>query len=231
MSEKLFVCDMDGTLIKEKVANSNGEILPSRWDLIMDYLGDDACRREEEAKQKWYDGEYKDHPVDFLKKVIKIFCDEGLEKDYFEKVIGSYKYFPGVRKAFSELHKYEYKTALISGGFMALAEMVSEELGIEYTRAACKLEWDPQGNLVGWNLFREDYGSKIGSLKEIIGECDAEVSDCVYVGNGNNDVSVAKYVVDNGGIAIAFNGTPRLREVCTYSVNDGNFCEVLEYIL
>jgi len=167
--------------------------------------------------------------------VVQVFSDFGLKKDYFEEVIGSYEYFPGVKDVFSELNKREnYKTALISGGFKALADRVSKELGIDYAHAACELKWDPQGNLDGWNLSRTDYGSKVDSLKEIIEECGVDVSDCVYVGNGNNDVSVAEYVVKNGGIAIAFNGTPGLREVCTYSVEQArgeeNFCDVLKYI-
>ncbi len=230
MSQKVIICDMDGTLIREEVTY-NGEILPSRWNQIMHYLGDDARRREKEAKQDWYDGLYKEHPVDFLNDIINIFYDEGLKKDYFEKVIDSYELFPGVKDVFSELNKLgNYTTALISGGFMALAENVSNELGIDYTRAACKLEWDYQGNLAGWNLLREDYGSKVTSLEEIIAECGAELSNCVYVGNGKNDVSVAKYIVENGGTAVAFNGPPELKEVCTYSVDGENFYEVLEYI-
>ncbi len=233
-TKKLAVFDMDGTLIKEVVTDSNGEILPSRWTQIMHHLGDEACRREQEAKRKWYDDVYKNHPVDFLNDIIKTFYDGGLKYDYFEKVIGNYAFFPEVEHVIEELHNRGYKTALISGGFKALADEVSEELGIDYTCAACELKWNHQGNLVGWDLFREDYGSKVASLEEIIAECGANVSECVYVGNGNNDVSAAKYVVDNGGIAIAFNGTSELRKVCTHSImqpgGKENFYDVLEYI-
>lgn len=229
----MVICDMDGTLIEEEVTY-NGEVLPSRWTQIAMSLGDDAYKREQDAIKKWHACGY-DNPVDFLDEAVQIFSDFGLEEDYFREVIDSYEYFPGVKDVFSELGDREnYMTALISGGFKALADRVSEELGIDYTRAACELEWGPQGNLVGWDLSRTDYGSKVDSLKEIIEKCDADVSDCVYVGNGNNDVSVAKYVVDNGGTAISFNGTPELREVCTYSVvqprGEENFLDVLKYM-
>jgi len=40
-NEKLFVFDMDGTIIEEEVIY-NGEILPSRWTQIAMSLGDDA---------------------------------------------------------------------------------------------------------------------------------------------------------------------------------------------
>ncbi|MEA3342789.1 MAG: HAD-IB family phosphatase [archaeon] len=231
---ELIFFDMDGTLLIEDVTDPYGSKARSVWSLIANHLGDDASKREQEARQKCYDREYRS-PRELLEDVLEIFREGGLCKDYFYEVVGSIEYFPGVPETFDEVNERGYKTAVISGGFKAMAEKVAEDLKIDYVFAACELLWGHDGYLTGWNLFSLDYKSKLSYAKEIINECGVDESRCAFFGNGNNDVYIAEWLKGAGGISVALNGSEKLQNVCSYAVNQlpdaRDFRAVLKYIL
>lgn len=67
-------------------------------------------------------------------------------------------------------------------------------------------------------------------MKLIIKEHQADPADCVFIGDGINDVPLAQAV----GMSIAFNGHPDLQSVSTHSINQKkgaeDFRAVLEFI-
>ena len=74
-----------------------------------------------------------------------------------------------------------------------------------------------------------DYEGKLDFMKLIMKEHGLTKEECAFVGDGKNDVPFAKAV----GLSIAFNGTPELQEVCTYSINQKegkeDFSAILKY--
>jgi len=121
------------------------------------------------------------------------------------------------------------RLALISGGFKAQADRALLDLRINHAFAACELLWDERGNLVHWNLLPCDYEGKVDFMKLIMKEHGLAPDECAFVGDGKNDVALARVV----GVSVAFNGAPELREVSTHSVEQArgkeDFSEILRF--
>lgn len=226
---KLIFFDMEGTIFKKVIEFSKGNTCPSAWTLLAQHLGEKALKEEEETKDKWNNGEYSGY-VEWMEDTIKIHKKYNLKKDFFDKVMNSAEYHNGVKETFKELAKRGYKTALISGGFKAQADRAQKDLKINHSFAACEYFWDEKGNLVHYNLLPCDYEGKVNFVKLIMKEHGVSPEECAFVGDGINDVFLAKEV----GIGIAFNGHAELQKVAKHSINQSkgkeDFKEILKYL-
>ncbi len=228
MKTKLAFFDVEGTLFKKAERNPQGNVAPSAWMLLAKHLGKKATAEQLLTRKKWNRNEYNGY-VEWMEDTIRIYQKYGLKKKFFDKVIYSCEYQPGVREAFLEIRK-EYKTALISGGFKALADRAIVSLKIDHAFTACELFWDTRGGLAHWNLLPCDYEGKLEFMKLIMEEHGVKPKDCVFVGDGRNDIPLAKAV----GTSICFNGDSELAKVCTYSIKQPaskvDFGAVLRYL-
>lgn len=226
---KLIFFDMEGTIFKKTIEISKGNTAPSAWTLLATHLGPKALKEEDETKDKWTAGKYTGY-VEWMEDTIRVHKKYGLTKSFFEKVMDSIKYHKGVKEAFRELNKRGIKTALISGGFKANADKAQKDLKITHSFAACEYFWDKNGKLLHWNLLPCDYEGKVDFMKLIMKEHGLSPEECAFVGDGKNDVFLAKEV----GTSIAFNGAEELQRTSTYSVNQqkgqADFREILKYI-
>ncbi|MAG08375.1 phosphoserine phosphatase [Candidatus Woesearchaeota archaeon] len=214
MKIKLIFFDMEGTLFRKACRDSKGNTAPSAWTLLAEHLGPKACEEEDYTKDKWNNSEYSGY-VEWMEDTIKIFQKYGLDKKFFDKVMNSIEYHPGVKESFEELRKKGYKTALISGGFKAQADRALKDLRISHAFAACEFLWDDKEKLVHWNLLPCDYEGKLDFMKLIMKEHGLRKDECAFVGDGINDIPFAKAV----GLSIAFNGAPELQKASTHSIN------------
>jgi phosphoserine phosphatase len=230
MKIKLIFFDMEGTIFRKAVKLASGNTAPSAWTLLAQHLGEKAEKEEEETKKKWNSGRYAGY-VEWMEDTIRIHKKYGLTKDFFEKVMSGIDYHRGVRETFRELKKRGIKTALISGGFKAQADRAQSDLKIDHSFAACEYFWDEKGRLLHWNLLPCDYEGKVGFMKLIMKEHGLIPEECAFVGDGRNDVYLAKEV----GTSVAFNGAEELQRVATYSVSQEegkeDFREVLKYLV
>jgi len=226
---KLIFFDMEGTLFKKQVKSPKGNTAPSAWTLIAEHLGKDALAEEEETKEKWTAGKYYGY-VEWMKDTIRIHKNYGLNKKFFTKIMDSIPYHKGVKETFRELNKKGYITALISGGFKAQADRAQRDLKIDHSFAACEYLWDESGEISHWNLLPCDYEGKVDFMKLIMKEHGLSPEECAFVGDGKNDVFLAKEV----GKSIAFNGADELQRTTTHAINQEegkeDFKEVLKHI-
>ncbi len=227
MTIKLIFFDMEGTIFRKTHTTSKGNTAPSAWTLIAEHLGPEAHKEEDATKDKWNNREYKGY-VEWMEDTIKIHKKYGLDKKFFDKVMDSIEYHPGVKEVFAELKKRGIRTALISGGFKAQADRAVKDLKIDHAFAACEYLWDKKGNLIHWNLLPCDYEGKVDFMKLIMKEHGLKKEECAFVGDGKNDVPFAKAV----GLSIAFNADKELQKACTHSINQEkeNFKEILKFI-
>ena len=219
---------MEGTLFKKVIEISKGNTAPSAWTLLATHLGPEALKEEDETKDKWTDGKYTGY-VEWMEDTIRVHKKYGLTKNFFNKVMDSIKYHKGVKETFKELNKRGIKTALISGGFKANADRAQKDLKITHSFAACEYFWDKNGKLLHWNLLPCDYEGKVDFMKLIMKEHRLSPEECAFVGDGKNDVFLAKEV----GVSIAFNGAEELQRTSTYSINQKkgeDFTEILKHI-
>jgi phosphoserine phosphatase len=228
---KLIFFDMEGTIFKSLVVNKHGygNTSPGLWHLIAEHLGDKALEEENETKQKWNSGGYSGY-VEWMEDTIMIHKKYGLKKEFFDNVMNLFEYHEGVREVFNELKRKGYKTVLVSGGFKAQADKAQTDLKIDHAFTACEYFWDNDGNLAHWNLLPCDYAGKLDFMELLMKEYGLTSQECAFVGDGKNDVFLAKEV----GLSIAFNGAEELQEVCTHSINQPegkeDFREILKYL-
>jgi phosphoserine phosphatase len=226
MDIKLVFFDMEGTLFRRAVEETAGSVAPSAWQLLAERLGAAALKEEKQTRAKWNRGEYSGY-LAWCEETLRIFQRHGLTRGFFDEVIATIDYNPGVHETLGVLRGRGIRTALISGGFKAQANRAQVDLKIDHAFAACELFWDERDRLEHWNLLPCDYEGKRDFMKLIMKEHGLSQRECAFVGDGINDVPFARAV----GVSIAFNGPQQLRKVCTYAVQQPagkeDFAEIL----
>ena len=227
---RIIFMDLEGTLLRKAAHLDNRKVAPSAWTLLAERLGPDALREEEKSKDRWLKGEYRSY-IEWMQDTIQIHKRFGLTASTFYDVMDSIETTTGAREVLETLRARRVITAIISGGFKALADRVQRSMLIDHSFAACDYFFDPSSGLLQhWNLLPTDYTIKVDFMRLIIKEYRVLRSRCVFVGDGPNDVWMAKEV----GCAIAFNAHPDLMRTSTCSITQPegqeDFRAVLEVI-
>jgi len=222
--------DMEGTLFKGFGKRADGAPSTSAWALLAEKMGPAVNAVEFEHYQKWKRGEYVSY-LPWMEDTSALFKRAGMTKEFFDAIISSIEYFPGVKDTLDTLHTAGMRTGLITGGFYEHAERAVRELGLHHVYASCRYFWDENGNLSRWELEENGLQGKISAAQRIASLYDVALENCAFVGDGSNDAHVAGSV----GTSVAFNGEEALRRVTTHEVNQEkgkeDFRAVLEYLL
>lgn len=215
MFPKLICMDLEGTLLQKTHRLDDGRVAPSTWTLLAEYLGSDALREEQATKERWLNKGYKNY-IEWMEDTIMIHKRFGLTYEVFERVIDSVPEMPGAEDAIRSFHSRGAITAIVSGGFKALADKVQVRFKIRHALSACEYFFDPRtGVLEHWNLLPSDYEGKRNFIRLLRREYRLAKRECVFIGDGQNDVLAAKEV----GLSIGFNPQPEFRRVCTYAID------------
>lgn len=215
---KLIFFDMEGVIFESGIVEKRKGVSASVWTVIGKELGEEAHAEEEKGKDRWIEKGFKNY-IEWMEHTIDIHKKYGLTKEVFERIINKVPYINGTVETFHELKKRGYKTAMISGGFKNLANRAIRDLGVDHTFAACEYFFDPaSGRLVNWNMLPCDYEGKVDFMRLMMREYGLHPSECAFVGDGVNDIPIAKEV----GMSIAFNGRKELQAVTTHAVNQDN---------
>ncbi len=230
MRPAIVFLDLEGTLLRKAVHLDNLKVAPSAWTVLAEALGPDALAEEERSKDRWLDGGYANY-LEWMTDSIRIFRKHGLTQAIFDRVVDSVQIVDGAPEAIETFRKWGAKTALISGGFKALADKVQLATKIDHAFSSCELFFEPKTlELVHWNLLPADYHGKADFMRLLMREYAVDPRNCAFVGDGKNDVPLASQV----GVSIAFNAQRELSEVCTYVVDQPNgrpdFSEVISLI-
>lgn len=228
MAERILFTDMEGTIFGKADVVVEGRVSPSAWGMIPQLLGTEAEAAATEGRRRWNDGEFATY-TDWIDYCLTHYKSHGFVREQFERILAALDYHPGVHETFTEI-RAKYRTVLISGGFWEQARRAQHDLNLDRAHAACDLFWDNDGRLESWHATACDYEGKVDAMMLAIQEYGANPADCVFIGDGINDVPLAKAV----GISIAFNAHPDLQRVSTHSVNQEkgaeDFRAVLEFI-
>lgn len=104
---------------------------------------------------------------------------------------------------------------MISGGFKELADLTQRKLKIDHAYSACEYFFDKNGSVEHFNLLPTDEEGKLVFMKHLASEYNSELENCIFIGDGKNDVFIAK----NVGTSIAFNAQKELKDVATFIVD------------
>lgn len=218
--------DMEGTLLQKERRLDDGYVAPSTWTLLAERLGEECLRAENETKVRWRKGEYRGY-MDWMRKTIEIHQRFSLTEQLFRQVTDSVELMPNCEEALWRIHARGAISVLVTGGFKALADRVQRQLRIHHSFAACEYFFDGKTGLIeSYNLLPTDEEGKADFMRLMCREYGVEPKRCAFVGDGMNDVHLARQV----GFSIAFNAQPELREVSkaiiTQPVGAEDFAEV-----
>lgn len=226
---KLAFFDMEGTILKKAIDPQKVKVPPSVWYLLAESLGKKALTKEELTHKKKNKNQYSGY-LEWMSETIEIHKKYGLTKTSFEEILNKIKFHQGVSKVFKILKKKGIKTVLITGGFKYQADKVQKILKIDHSYVACEYFWDQKGRLTHWNLLPADSKGKRDFMKSILKDYKIKACHCMFVGDGDNDIPLAKAV----GLSIAFNGSEKLEKNCTHRIRQEkgkeNFEEVLKFL-
>jgi len=189
---KLIVCDVEGTIFKADFKIDGTDFNSTMWQPIANILGEAAIAEERETHKKWEKNEYLNY-LDWVKDTVAIHKKYSLKKCDFETLISKTEYNTGVIEFFAKLDRKEWMPILISGGLQNLIHKAQKDLNIDFGFGACEYFFDNYGYLDHCNFQATDFKGKISFLDTVIKEYKInKMTDWIFVGDGKNDVEIAR---------------------------------------
>ncbi|MCJ1418927.1 hypothetical protein MMC32_005278 [Xylographa parallela] len=156
--------------------------------------------------------------------------------DELKKII---KFAEGARELCRALKRLGVKMAVISGGFIQIAEWVKEELGLDYAYANHLQESLPQpqyphmfltGNLEpAYPVITAEAKEQL--LEYIAGANRVLLSEVLCVGDGANDLKMLELVGLGGGFAVAFKAKEHVQKLAPNRLNSKSLVDLLYLML
>ncbi|KAK9368686.1 HAD-like domain-containing protein [Lipomyces kononenkoae] len=208
--KKLAVFDMDSTLIQQEVI-----------DMIAAYA--DVEEQVSSITSLAMNG-----LIDFnesLRRRASLL--EGVPSNVFESLKSQIRLTPGAYELCKVLKKDGYKLAVLSGGFIPLANWIKEKLGLDYAFAN-QLEVSEDGTALTGKVLGDIVNAerKAELLRHISEMGNIELGASMAVGDGANDLKM----MHTAGYGIAFNAKPIVQEKAPARLNAASLQDVL-YIL
>jgi phosphoserine phosphatase len=212
---RIVFLDMEGTLFQKEYRLDDGVVAPSAWTVLAEALGEECLSAENATKVRWRAKKYSGY-LEWMRETIEIHRRFGLTEHLFMQVINSVSFIPNVASALQHIHSHGAVTAIVTGGFKALADRAQRRLRIHHSFAACEYFFDSETSLIDhFNLLPADEAGKVDFMNLTCREYGVDPADCAFVGDGMNDVHLARAV----GFSIAFNAQEALRAVATVEVS------------
>jgi phosphoserine phosphatase len=202
---KLFVFDMDSTLIGQEVIDQLAEIAG---------VSDQVKALTQEAMSG---------RLDFVQSLTKrVGLLDGLTESSLSKVAQSITFNPGVLETIEMIKKAGHKVAVVSGGFIEVIRSPLEKLSVDYIFAN-NLEIE-DGKLTG-KLIGEimDAKGKASALKSAALDSAIPLNNAVVVGDGANDLEMMAI----SGHSFAYNAKDIVKEKAETTISHPDMRAVL----
>ncbi|MCJ1294537.1 hypothetical protein MMC34_006095 [Xylographa carneopallida] len=220
---KLAVFDLDSTLIEQEVIDELARTIG-----VQDAVSDITKRAMA--------GE-----LDFAQSLkARVALLRGVNSKFvwgeLKKII---KFAEGARELCRALKRLGVKMAVISGGFIQIAEWVKEELDLDYAYANHLEESLPQpyyphmvltGNLdPAFPIITAEAKEEL--LAQIAGANRVLLSEILCVGDGANDLKMLELVGLGGGFAVAFKAKEHVQKLAPNRLNSDSLVDLLYLML
>ncbi|CDK28351.1 unnamed protein product [Kuraishia capsulata CBS 1993] len=210
---KLFVFDMDSTLIYQEVI-----------ELIAAYA--DVESQVAEITTRAMNGE-----IDFTESLAsRVALLRGIESEtLWEELKHKIEITNGASELCKGLKALGIKMAVLSGGFLPLARYVASELGLDYAYANnLQVEFENGKEILSGKTCGEivDGAKKAELLKRIADENEIPYSKAVAVGDGANDLTMMSVA----GFGVAWNAKPKVQQQAPGCLNSKSLKDLF-YVL
>lgn len=213
---KLAVFDMDSTLIDQEVI-----------DELARSIG--LTEAVSTITARAMNGE-----IDFAESLKeRVALLKGVRADVWDtlKTDGSITITEGAKKLISSLKSMGVKTAVVSGGFLPMAEWLKAQLGLDYAFAnhlltSSALEEHPFEHLSGLLDSEKplvDAQHKEEVLLRLAKENGIEIEQTIAVGDGSNDL----LMMDAAGLGVAWNAKASVQKKAPARLNGESLVELL----
>jgi phosphoserine phosphatase len=194
--KRLVLMDVDSTLIQDEVI-----------ELLADEAG--CLAAVADITSRAMAGE-----LDFEGSLrARVALLEGLDEAAIARVRTRVRLTPGARTFVRTLKRLGFTVAIVSGGFTAFTDVLRDELGLDH--AVANVLEIVDGKLTGRTVGPVvDRARKAEVLREIAAIEGFDLSQCVAVGDGANDLDM----IAAAGLGIAFNAKPVVRDAADTSV-------------
>ena len=207
-NKKLFLSDMDSTIIKQE---------------CIDELAHYAGVREEVSliTEKSMNGE-----ISFTEAFVeRVGLLKGMDVNVLDKVYLNIELNDGAEILLKNLCKRDIHTVLVSGGFTYFTDKLSKKLGFSENYAN-KLEI--LDNIITGKILPPviDGKAKRDILDKITQKLNINRNDVVSVGDGANDVEM----ISNSALGVSYYGKKILKSRANAQINNTNLSSILFFI-
>ncbi len=176
---KLICFDMDETLIKQ-----------NSWYVLNIALGI-TPEEDLEMYEAYVRGEL---PYDeWTSKLVTLYKERGLAtRENIITALSAYELKEGATDLVTYLHQKNYQSAIISGSFDVLVDLVADKLTIPLRKANTRLLFDDAGFLSEVASQGEEKYAKLQHLENFCSREGIDMSECLCIGDGANDIELFK---------------------------------------
>ena len=208
MKYRLVLFDVDSTLIEQEV---------------IDLLGARASRGEEVSKitAQAMAGELNFDEA--LKARVALL--KGLPESVFQDVLGDISFTPGAESLIDELRRSDYRIGVISGGFLNVLDSLLKDFHLNFVRANSLESVDGYltGQTIGTVINRS---GKAQALKDFAQMSGVQLSECVAVGDGSNDLEM----IQLAGLGVSYRGKEILNQAADVVIEEPGLDQLLKYL-
>ncbi|RLG13685.1 MAG: hypothetical protein DRN66_03700 [Candidatus Nanohalarchaeota archaeon] len=220
---RLIAFDLDGTLLKEE----------SVLELLK--LQESPAKKLELAKKIIYYTKEKAIGAATEMNMLSSMLS-GMEAEKYRQRIDSFELMQGADYVAKKLKKEGYALAILSDGFLMVANHVKRKLNFDYVFAnelevkngilTGKLitpynEKMPYSGCINHNLCKRKV------LTDLCRNLKVELKDVVAVGNGTSDICF----LDIAGKSIGFNPNSTIEEIADVSIKSNDLKDILPHII
>jgi HAD superfamily phosphoserine phosphatase-like hydrolase len=199
-SYKAVFFDLDGTIVRGRPGY---EDFRYSWQLVWKILGyDDAIRRQ------YYFQYYREKSISYQEWCDisrDLFRDRGLRRDHFKQIARKVRLTKNCKETLRILQDNGFVLSIVSGGIDTFLEAVFPDYFEFFDYVFInKFRWDETGVLRAIETTPYDFDGKFDAIRYVSRERDIPLDQCVFVGEGRNDVYAAVRLSEAGGLTIGY---------------------------
>jgi HAD superfamily phosphoserine phosphatase-like hydrolase len=191
--------DLDGTLVRGKVGHGSFRY---SWQLVWSHLGfDDSIRKYH--YQNYIDGVISyDKWCDITRDLFK---QKGLSESHFYEIARKVRLTKNCKETLKILKDKGIVTVIVSGGIDSFLKAVFPDYRDYFDYVFInKFHYDPEGVLESIEKTPYDFNGKFEAIEYIRKKYGFKYSECVFVGEGRNDIYAARELSKREGLSIGY---------------------------
>lgn len=221
---KAIFFDLDGTLLRGR----NGyEDFRYSWQLVWSHLGFN------DAERKRYYQEYLDRTITYQRWcdiTRDLFQERNLQERHFVDIAKKVRLTRNCRPAMRIMKSRGLKLILVSGGIDSFLRAAFPDHHEYFDHVYInKFHYNHDGIIDAIETTQYDFEGKFDAIEHIRRKYNISYAECVFVGEGRNDIYAATELNRRGGLTIGY-PPEHLRDLATHEVPEDRLDSILDVL-